>query len=378
MQRRDFVAGTLKLAGGLAGLCTTARLGAAGAEAGPGAGRTGPRNLITDVPGLAVGQADDAEVRTGVTVILPEGLVAAAADVRGGGPGTRETDALNAWNLVHAVNAIVLSGGSSYGLAAADGVAAWLGAHGVGYGGMAKPGVPVSPIVSAAILYDLANGGNKAWGTEPPYRALGMKAVQAAMQKGGADFRLGTAGAGYGASSGGLKGGIGSASTMVSDGSMVGAIVAVNSMGSTVVPGTRHFWASPYEIGAEFGGLPPMALRAGPEEWGYAKPPAPRQNTTIACVATDLDLTADELKRVAMMAQDGLARAIRPVHTPYDGDVVFALATGKRPAPANRQLSVLRAGTVAADTLARAIARAVYEAGAPPGAKVTTWHDLRP
>lgn len=379
MERRTLLKGAASLAGIAA---APAALAAAGktppspAGAGPqkSRGQTGPRNLITDVEGLSVGLADDPGVRTGVTVILAEGLTSAAVDVRGGGPGTRETDALDAYNLVHAANAIVLSGGSSYGLASADGVAAWLGAQGVGYGGMArKPGVPVSPIVPAAILYDLANGGDKQWGTEPPYRALGMKAVQAA----GKDFALGTAGAGYGASSGGLKGGLGSASTLASDGFMVGAIVAVNSMGSTVAPGTRHFWASPYEIGDEFGGLPPMALFAGPEEWGYAKKPEPRQNTTIACVATDLDLNADEIKRVAIMAQDGLSRAIRPIHTPFDGDVVFALATGKRQPVGPREIAVLKAGSIAADTLARAIARGVHAASAPPGADVVTWKSLR-
>jgi L-aminopeptidase/D-esterase-like protein len=335
-------------------------------------GRTGPRNLITDVAGLTVGCAEDPDVRTGVTVILADKLATGAVDVRGGGPGTRETDALDGHNLVHAVNAVVLSGGSSYGLASADGVAAWLGAQGRGFANRPRPGVPVSPIVSSAILYDLANGGNKDWGLTPPYTALGLKAVQAA----GADFRLGTTGAGYGAGSGRLKGGLGSASTVTSDGITVGAIVAVNSMGSTVAPGTRHFWSSPYEIGSEFGGLPPQALFAGPEEWGYMREPRAKENTTIACVATDLDLTADEMKRVVMMAQDGMSRAIRPIHTPFDGDVVFGIATGRRQPEGPRELAVLKAGAVAADTLARAIARGVYEATAPKGWQIMTWKDL--
>ena len=335
-------------------------------------GQTGPRNLITDVAGLTVGSAHNPEVRTGTTVILAEGLSTAAIDVRGGGPGTRESDALDGHNLVHAINAIVLSGGSSYGLAAADGVAAVLGAKGIGYGGMTRPGVPLSPIVASAILYDLANGGNKDWGTEPPYRQLGMDALEAV----GQDFALGTSGAGYGAMSGGLKGGLGSASTLSSDGATIGAIVAVNSMGSTVAPGTRHFWASPFEIGDEFGGLPPLALYASPEEWGYTKTPAAKENTTIACVATDLDLTADEMKRFVMMAQDGMARAIRPIHTPFDGDVVFAISTGKIQPTAPREIAVLRAGAIAADTLARAIARGVFAASAPPGAEVMVWNDL--
>ncbi|WP_347302369.1 P1 family peptidase [Croceibacterium sp. TMG7-5b_MA50] len=350
---------------------------AAGALRAQGAApaSTGPRNLITDVAGLTVGQADDPRVRTGTTVILGDGLLQAAIDVRGGGPGTRESDVTDAHNLVHAVNAVTLSGGSSYGLAAADGVATELGARGIGYGGLARDGVPVSPIVTAAILYDLANGGDKAWGANPPYNDLGRRAFTSA----GADFALGTAGAGYGAMAGGLKGGVGSASTLASGGFTVGAIVAVNSLGSVIAPGTRHFWASPFELGDEFGGLPPRALRAGPEEWGLTKLARARENTTIACVATDLALSATELKRVAIMAQDGLARAIRPVHSPFDGDVVFALATAKREAPADemaRHAVTMQVGAIAADTLARAVARGVFAATPPPGADVTCWRDL--
>lgn len=172
----------------------------------------GPRNLITDVPGLKVGQAQDVRVRTGVTVILPDARAVAACDVRGGAPGTRETDALAPENLVDAVDAVVLSGGSVYGLGAADGVVAWLGARGRGYGMVA--GVPKSPVAPAAILFDMANGGDKAWGEDPPHRALGKAAVAAA----DADFALGTAGAGFGAMAGGLKGGTGSASVVSADG----------------------------------------------------------------------------------------------------------------------------------------------------------------
>src|SRR5471032_3093159 len=161
----------------------------------------GPLNLITDVPGLLVGQAMDAVARTGVTVILADGRAVCAVDVRGGCPGTRETDILAADSLVEAVDAVVLSGGSVYGLAAADGVAAWLGARGRGFGLFERPGVPKSPIVPAAILYDLANGGDKAWGLEPPYRALGIAAVESV----GHVFALGSVGAGAGATAGALK-----------------------------------------------------------------------------------------------------------------------------------------------------------------------------
>jgi L-aminopeptidase/D-esterase-like protein len=334
----------------------------------------GPRNLITDVPGLTVGQAVDAGARSGVTVILPDDRAVCAVDARGGAPGTRETDALIAENLVEAVDAIVLSGGSVYGLAAADGVTAWLGARGRGYGLVARPGVPRSPVVPAAILYDLANGGDKGWETEPPYRALGLRAVAAAAPA----FDLGTAGAGAGAMAGGLKGGLGSASVVTADGFTVGALAAVNSFGSVVVPGSPAFWAAPFELDGEFGGVPLGDARAAPDDWGQAKrDPTLGQNTTIACVATDAILTPAQAKRLAIMAQDGLARAIRPAHAPFDGDVVFALATGRRPLLPNAvDFTLTRLGALAADTLARAIARGVFEATAWPGADVRCWRDL--
>ena len=339
----------------------------------------GPLNLITDVAGLRVGQAQDAAARSGVTVILADDRAVCAVDVRGGAPGTRETDALAPENLVDEADAVVLSGGSVYGLAAADGVTAVLGAAAKGYRLAAAPGVPVSPIVPAAILYDLGNGGDKAWGEAPPYRELGMAAARSA----GARFALGAAGAGYGAMAGRLKGGVGSASVVSEDGFTVGAIVAVNSFGSVVAPGGRTFWAAPYEIAGEFGGLGSAGLVAAPDDWGLAKGPAAgdlageRANTTIACVATDAILTPAEAKRVAIMAQDGLARAIRPAHAPFDGDVVFALATGKRALGERRMLDVARLGALAADCLARAIARGVFEATAWPGTDVQCWRDLR-
>jgi L-aminopeptidase/D-esterase-like protein len=337
-------------------------------SAGPG-----PLNLITDVPGLMVGQAEDGAVRSGVTVILPDQRAVAACDVRGGAPGTRETDALAADALVDAIDAIVLAGGSVYGLAAADGVVAHLGAEARGYTLRPGPGVPPSPIVPTAILYDLANGGDKGWGPEPPYRAMGLAAARAAGQR----FALGTAGAGYGAMSGGLKGGVGSASAVAADGLTVGAIVAVNSFGAAVAPGGRTFWAAPFELGGEFGGLGAAGLAAAPDDWDLAKrPPAGRENTTIACVGTDLALTPAEARRVAVMAQDGLARALRPVHAPFDGDVVFAISTGRRVIEDARPMAVARAGAMAADCLARAIARAVFEATPWPGSDVRCWRDL--
>lgn len=338
----------------------------------PSHARPGVRNLITDVAGLKVGQADDSAARTGATVILPDNRAVCAVDVRGGAPGTRETDALAPENLVEAVDAIVLSGGSVYGLAAADGVTAWLGARNRGYGLSPIPGVPPSPVVPAAILFDLANGGDKAWGETPPYRKLGMAAAASASEA----FDLGTAGAGYGAMAGSLKGGIGSASIVASDGASVGALVAVNCFGSVVAPGGRTFWAAPFEISGEFGGLGPGGLSSTPEDWGLAKAPGELGNTTIACVATDVALTPAQAKRVAIMAQDGLARAIRPVHAPFDGDVVFCLSTAQRPMSPASDFVVARLGSLAADSLARAVARAVFEARAWAGARVACWREL--
>lgn len=331
----------------------------------------GPCNAITDVPGVLVGQADDAVIRTGVTVLLAERPTTAAVDVRGGGPGTRETDLLEAGTLVEAVDAVVLSGGSVYGLGAADGVAAWLGAQGRGFS--FRSTAVTAPIVPAAILFDLNNGGDKSWGLEPPYRALGIAAVSGA----GPQVRLGTVGAGYGAMAGALKGGTGTASVVTGDGLTVGALAAVNSFGSVVGPDGRRFWAGAFELGDEFGGLGPPTGRAAPDDWGLAKAAAElRTNTTVACVAVDAELTPSETRRLAMMAQDGLARAIRPVHAPADGDVVFALATGARPLPEPRAHHLTRLGSLAADTLARAVARGVFEATPWPSGDIQCWRDL--
>ena len=324
----------------------------------------GKRNLITDVPGLGVGNAEDVNVRTGTTVILAEEPANAAVAVAGGGPGTRETDLLDAGTLVEAVDAICLSGGSAFGLAAADGVVAGLHAIGRGFGLMDVPGVPKTPIVPAAILYDLANGGDKAWGDTSPYPALG----RAAFDDAGPDFALGPAGAGLGARAGSLQGGLGSASIVTSDGITVGALAAVNCFGATQMPGTRCFWAWPYEIDGEFGGVrPPVDYAADADDWGAAKiNPSLGQNTTIACVATDVALTPDQAKRVATMALSGFSRAIRPVFAPFDGDAVFVLSTGKQSLNAPEPLVLARIGELAASTLARAIARGVYEAQERP------------
>lgn len=337
--------------------------------------RPGPLNLITDVAGLRVGQAHDPRVRTGVTVVLADAPAVAAGDVRGGGPGTRETDLLAADTLVEAVDAIVLSGGSAYGLGAADGVAAALGAAGRGYS--FGPGIPPAPIVPAAILFDLANGGEKDWGATPPYPALGRAALQAAWDAHDGRFALGSAGGGYGAKAGAVRGGTGSASLIGDEGLTVGAIACANAFGSVVMPGQCCFWAWPFEIEGEFGGFRPDPDAPAPDDWGLAKRnPGLRENTTIAVVATDAALTPAQARRFAIMAQDGLARAIRPAHAPFDGDVVFALSTGGRPLPdpANLWLTVL--AERAAACLARAIARGVYEADSWGEAAAPAWRDL--
>lgn len=325
--------------------------------------RPGPLNLITDVGGLSVGNAHDARVETGVTVIRADRRAVGAVGVAGGGPGTRETDALAPDTLVDAVDAIVLSGGSVYGLGAADGVAAALGAEGKGFALVAMPGVPVSPIVPAAILYDLANGGDKAWGEAPPYRELGMAALKSA----GARFEIGRAGAGFGARAGGGPGGLGSASIATHDGVVVGAIAAVNSHGAVRMPGCDAFWAWPFEQEGEFGGArPPADFRLDPDNWGNAKTnpgmTSGRTNTTITCVATNIALSPPEAQRVARMALAGIARAVRPAFAPFDGDVVFCLSTAQLEMDGLRPLMLARLGELAASTLARAIARGVHAA----------------
>lgn len=319
--------------------------------------RPGARNLITDVAGLRVGQAEDERVRTGVTVLLGDAPMTAVVDVRGGAPGTRDTEALDPINLAGAADAIVLSGGSAFGLDAPGGVTSWLRAQGRGF--EIRPGAPRVPIVPGAILFDLANGGDKSWGDETPYRVLGAKAVVNASL----DFALGNAGAGYGATAGAYKGGLGSASAVTDDGFTIGAIAAVNSLGSPLIPGTDVFWAFPFEQNREFGG---RRLKEDvvfdldlPSDMKGARP---RENTTIAIVATDAELDRVELARLAVMAADGFARALRPVHTPFDGDIVFAVSTAKHKLGEQRAREVMRLGSIAADTLARAIARGVYEA----------------
>ena len=323
--------------------------------------RPGPKNLITDVPGLRIGQAHSERLRSGVTVILPEISARGAADIRGGGPGTRETETMADWGTVNEVHAITLSGGSAFGLDAATGVQSFLREHGVGF----AVGEVRVPIVPQAILFDLNNGGDKAWGKHPPYRDMAYEAASTASD----DFALGSAGAGYGASIAwralGLRmmGGLGSASCVMDSGITIGALAAVNAAGTVTIGDSPHFWAAPFEMDGEFGGFGfPTTLPASAR--GVITKGARPQNTTLAVIATDAALAKADLKRLAMMAHTGLARAINPVHTPIDGDIVFAMSTGDRHL-ADGPLGLGVLGAVAANTLARAIARGIYEAGGP-------------
>jgi D-aminopeptidase len=319
--------------------------------------KTGARNLITDVAGLQVGNAEDARLRSGITAIVFENGAVAAVDVRGGGPGTRETDLLAAENTVQSVDAVVLSGGSAFGLDAAGGVQARLRQQGRGF----VIGPARVPIVPGATMFDLLNGGDKDWGLFAPYRELGVAAVDAAAR----DFAIGSAGAGFGATTADLRGGLGSASAVSPDGYTVGALVVVNAVGQVTVGEGPHFWAAPYEIGTEFGGLGSPAKLA-PDALAFRTKGHPAGNTTIALVATDAALTKAQARRLAVTAQDGLSRAIRPVHTPLDGDTVFAAATGARPL-ADPVWALAFLGALAADVLARAVARGVYAAASSAG-----------
>lgn len=325
--------------------------------------RPGPKNLITDVAGLSVGNAEDVAVRTGATVLLGDQPFTAAVHVMGGAPGTRETDLLAPDKLVQQVDALVLSGGSAFGLDAASGVADGLRAAGRGF----AVGAVRVPIVPGAILFDLLNGGDKDW-AENPYKGLGRAALMAAV----AEFAIGSAGAGFGATTDGLKGGLGSASAVLDCGITVGALVAVNALGRVTVGAGPHFWAAPWELAAEFGGL------GLPEAFDPGEEPVPAKRlgeaTTIAIVATDAALTQAQAQRMATAAHDGMARAIVPSHTPFDGDLVFGVATGARALP-DPQASPFQLGHAAACCLSRAIARAVHAARPHPGDLVPTWSE---
>ena len=310
----------------------------------------GPLNTICDVPGIRVGNAEDRALVTGVTAVVPEAPAVAAVSVTGGAPGTRGTTVLGQGATMTHVHAIVLSGGSAYGLDAPGGAMDWLKGQGVGF----RMGDVRVPIVPGAIIFDLATGGPKQW-EGSPWWALGRAAAEAAGQR----FALGNAGAGMGARAGGLKGGLGSAS-VVTERATIGALAVVNALGQVVVPGSGAFWAWPFERDGEFGGAPPPAAPLAELEFDFA-PHRAGTNTTLGVIATDVALGRAEAERVALMAQDGVARAIRPAHSPLDGDTVFVLSTGARPLH-DPIAGVAEIGHLAADCLARAIARGVYHA----------------
>ena len=323
------------------------------------------RNLITDVAGLKVGHAHDIRLASGVTTVIFERPAAASIAIHGGAPGVRDTALLEPDMTVEAVEALVLSGGSAFGLDSMGGVQAALREAGRGF----EVGAFRVPIVPGAILFDLGNGGDKNWIRMPPYWDLG----HASACEAGLDFALGTVGAGFGATTADLKGGLGSASALTRTGHAVGALVAVNALGQTTVGDGPHFWAAPWERSGEFGGL------GAPSDWPKTdhlrlKGHLP-ENTTIAIVATDAALTKAQCKRLAVMAHDGMARAIRPSHAALDGDLVFAAATANTTEPPTvRQLTEI--GALAADCLARAIARGIYEATALPFAgALPSWRD---
>lgn len=323
--------------------------------------RPGPLNLITDVPGLRVGNADDPDLRSGVTVLTADRPFVASVHVMGGSPGTRETDLLAPDRMVQEVDAIFLSGGSAFGLDAGTGVMQALRKAGRGF----AVGPVRVPIVPGAIVFDLLNGGDKDW-SESPYPRLGREAFDSAAR----DFTLGTIGAGYGAMTGFLKGGLGSSSCVLPSGLTVGALVVVNALGQATVGETPHFWAAPWEEGTEFGGL-------GPAPMVPQDAPLPRKRlgeaTTIAIVATDATLTKPQAHRMAVAAHDGMARALVPSHTPLDGDLVFSIATGGKPLQ-DPVTDSFQLGHAAATCLARAIARAVYLARSKPLDLQPSWH----
>jgi D-aminopeptidase len=324
------------------------------------------RNLITDIAGVRVGQADDRGLASGVTVVVFDRAVTGSVDVRGGGPGTRETALLDPAQTVDGIDAIVLSGGSAFGLDAASGVQAYLREQGRGF----RIREAVVPIVPGAILFDLLNGGDKNWGRYPPYRELGYAAAANATS----DMTLGSAGAGLGATTATLKGGVGSASAKTRAGITVGALVVVNAVGTATVGDGPHFWAAPFEQDGEFGGRG-VAPQPSASDLAIRAKGGPRENTTIAVIATDAKLNKAQANRLAVMAQDGLARAIYPVHTPLDGDVIFSAATGAVEL-ADPHYGMAELGMIAGNVMARAVARGVYAATALPfpGA-LPSWQD---
>jgi D-aminopeptidase len=305
---------------------------------------------------VKIGQAGDVRLGSGVTVVLFDAPAIGSIDVRGGGPGTRETALLDPAQTVEGIDAIALAGGSAFGLDAASGVQAWLKEQNRGFAVRTAR----VPIVPAAVLFDLLNGGDKEWGRYPPYREFGYAAAAAAA----ADFALGSVGAGTGATTVNCKGGIGSASARTPEGHVIGALAAVNAVGSVLVDRGPWFWAAPLERDGEFGGRGWPAVFPASANEPVAKGGQP-ENTTLVVVATDAILNKGEAKRLAVMAQTGFSRSIYPVHTPLDGDIVFAASTGRKPL-SDVHFSLTTLGAIAGNVVARAIARGVFAATALP------------
>ncbi|MEU6527905.1 P1 family peptidase [Streptomyces sp. NPDC046928] len=324
-------------------------------------------DALTDVSGLRVGHATrtgDGWL-TGTTVVLaPEGGAVAAVDVRGGGPGTKETDALDPRNVVRKVEAIVLTGGSAYGLDAATGVMAWLEEHRRGVRVGPDP-AHVVPVVPAVCVFDLGRGGDF---RARPDAGTGRAAVEAAAaSEAGAPVPEGCVGAGTGATVGPVKGGVGTASTVLDSGITVAALVVANAAGSAVEPGTGALYGELLRgrVDLPDAGVHEAARRRLAELAETNAPPP--LNTTLAVVATDADLSKAQAQKLAGTAHDGIARAVRPVHLLNDGDTVFALATGDRPLDPEHPLALNDLLAAAADTVTRAIVRAVRAAESVTG-----------
>lgn len=331
------------------------------------------RNLITDIPGLKVGNATDIRLKSGTTAMICDWPMVASCAILGGAPGTRDTELLNPDQTVEAIDALVLSGGSAFGLDACGGVQAHLRDQGRGF----QIGPATVPIVPGAILFDLINGGDKDWGPMSPYGNLGWQAADTASRT----FELGSHGAGTGALTAGLKGGLGSASMQTGQGITIGALVAVNALGRATMGEGPHFWAAPFEQQGEFGGLGLPASMPGEIASPVTKMQAMQTmtdgtaaNTTIGIIATDAKLTKAQARRLAIMTHDGFARALWPSHTPMDGDLVFALSNGQKDLP-DAPDAFITLGALAAATMARAIARAVYEAQSAPGDLFPSWQE---
>ncbi len=327
---------------------------------------TAIRNLITDIDGVSVGHCTDIDLGSGVTVVLFDSPAIASGTVMGGAPGGRDTALLDPSMSVGTVDALVLSGGSAFGLDAAGGVQAGLRDIGRGL----QVGTTRVPIVPQAILMDLLNGGNKDWGLHSPYRDMGYQAFAAAAE---GDFPLGSVGAGTGATTATVKGGLGSASAVSQAGHRIAALVAVNALGTPTIGDGPHFWAAPFEENNEFGGLGMPAVIA-PADRAMRLKGVNITATTIGVVVTDAVLTKAEAHRLSIMAQDGLARALLPAHLPFDGDTVFAASTGAR--PMTGMIDFLELCHLATTVMARAIARGIHEATALPyqGAQAA-WRD---